>query len=85
MSKGIILLTGGQIKAGRALARMDQSALSAASGISVPTIKRLEGMSGPISANTNTETALRKALTEAGVIFIDENGEGPGVRLRKGG
>jgi hypothetical protein len=28
-------------------------------------------------------TAIRAALEAAGVIFIDENGEGPGVRLRK--
>ncbi len=26
---------------------------------------------------------IRRALEEAGIIFIDENGEGPGVRLRK--
>jgi transcriptional regulator with XRE-family HTH domain len=27
---------------------------------------------------------VRRALESAGVIFVDENGEGPGVRLRKG-
>ena len=31
------------------------------------------------------ETALRQALEAAGVEFIDENGGGPGVRLRKSG
>ena len=31
----------------------------------------------------NNLTAIRTALEEAGVIFINENGEGPGVRLRK--
>ena len=30
-----------------------------------------------------TLQAVRSALEAAGVIFIDENGEGPGVRLRK--
>jgi hypothetical protein len=30
-------------------------------------------------------TVIRAALESAGVIFVDENGEGPGVRLRKGG
>jgi hypothetical protein len=29
------------------------------------------------------ELALRRALDSAGVEFIDENGGGPGVRLRK--
>jgi transcriptional regulator with XRE-family HTH domain len=77
------MLTGEQIRAARALARMDQIKLAAAAGLSLPTIKRLEKMEGPISANTNTETALRRAFGDHGVIFIDENGEGPGVRLRK--
>ena len=62
---------------------MEQIALAEASGVSVATIKRLESLSGPVSANTGTVAALEKALTTAGVIFIDENGEGPGVRLRK--
>lgn len=62
---------------------MDQSELAAAAGISVPTVKRLEAMTGPITANTTTEAAIRRALGEAGVIIIDENGEGPGVRMRK--
>lgn len=77
------MLTGEQIRAARALTRMEQASLADASGISLPTIKRLEKMVGPISANTGTETALKKALEGAGVIFIEENGEGPGVRLRK--
>lgn len=77
------MLTGEQIRAARALLRMDQSALALASGVSLPTIKRLEAIAGPISANTTTEAALRRALTDAGAILIDENGEGPGVRLKK--
>ena len=76
------MITGEQIRAARALARIEQSALAAASGISLATIKRLEKVVGPISANTRTEAALRRALGDS-VIFIDENGEGPGVRLRK--
>ena len=56
-----------------------------ASGVSLDTIKRVERMRGPIAANTSTEAAIRKALEAAGVILIDENGDGPGVRLRKAG
>jgi transcriptional regulator with XRE-family HTH domain len=77
------MLTGEQIRAARALARLEQTDLAKASGISVPTIKRLEMLRGPISANTGTEAAIRKAFLEAGVIFIDEDGDGPGVRLKK--
>jgi DNA-binding XRE family transcriptional regulator len=77
------MLTGEQIRGGRAIARMEQSELARAAKVSLETVKRLEKTRGPISANTGTETAIRRALGEAGVIFIDENGEGPGVRLRK--
>ena len=36
-----------------------------------------------MAAHLSTVAALRKALETAGIIFIDENGGGPGVRLRK--
>lgn len=77
------MLTGEQIRAARALVRMEQTQLATAADISVETVKRLERTEGPISANTTTEAAIRRAFSEAGVIFLDENGEGPGVRLRK--
>lgn len=67
--------------AARALARMDQVSLSAASGLSEPRIKRLEKMVGPITATARTEAAIRKAFSEVGVVFIDPDAEGPGVRL----
>ena len=76
------MLTGEQLKAARALVRMEMKAVAEAAG-SFDTVKRLEMFRGPISANTNTEAALRRAFRDVGVIFIDENGDGPGVRLRK--
>lgn len=51
------------------------------SKVSVPTIKRLEPISGPIKANKVTIDALQRALEQAGVEFIPENGGGVGVRL----
>jgi len=32
---------------------------------------------------TANNLAVRRALEDAGIVFIDENGGGPGVRLRK--
>ena len=77
------MLTGEQIRAARGLARLDQAQLAQLSELSLPTIKRLEKAVGPIGANVSTESAIRRAFDGVGVIFIDENGEGPGVRLRK--
>jgi len=57
--------------------------LAEKSGVSSATIRRLEAMDGIVSANVTTLRALEAALEATGVIFIDENGQGPGVRLRK--
>ena len=46
-------------------------------------IKRIEGKSGPAPSYASTITAIQQALEQAGVIFVAENGDGPGVRLRK--
>ena len=43
----------------------------------------LSSKPGIMAAHMSTVEALRKALEAAGVEFIDENGGGPGVRLRK--
>jgi len=50
--------------------------------VSLPTVKRLESKPGIMAAHASTVAALRKALEAAGIEFIDENGGGPGVRLR---
>ena len=77
-------MTAEQLRAARAMLRMDQSALAAASGVSVETIKRLEVMKGQLSeTRVATINAIRAALEKAGVEFIAENGGGAGVRLKK--
>jgi len=77
------VLTSEVIRAARALLRWDQSNLAKASSISLPTIKHLESKPGALEAHTSTVAALTCALENAGIQFIDENGGGPGVRLRK--
>ncbi len=57
--------------------------LAAASVISYPTIARLETKDGPIGGRGSTAIAIRTALESAGAEFIEENGGGPGVRLKK--
>jgi DNA-binding XRE family transcriptional regulator len=72
-----------QLKAARALLAWSQEALAAAADVSIPTIKRLEAQDGPLGGRNETGTKIRSALESAGIEFIDENGGGPGVRLRK--
>jgi transcriptional regulator with XRE-family HTH domain len=76
-------LTGRQIAAGRTLAGISQADLAIAASVSVPTLRRMEASEGPASGLTNNVAAVRRALESAGVIFVAENGDGPGVRLRK--
>ena len=72
-----------QVKAARALLAWSQERLASAAEISIPTVKRLEAQDGPLGGRSETGTKIRRALEGAGVEFIDENGGGPGVRLRK--
>jgi len=54
--------------------------LAEAAQVSTSTVTRLEAGE---ELKPRTVDALQRVLEAAGVIFIDENGEGPGVRLRK--
>ena len=76
-------LTSEQVRAARALLRWEQRDLAEASGVSLPSVKRLETQPGALAAHERTIVELRKALERAGIEFIAENGGGPGVRLRK--
>jgi hypothetical protein len=53
------------------------------SSLGVNTIRRAEATDHATSLTVANDLAIRRALESAGVEFIDENGGGPGVRLRK--
>ena len=76
-------LTSAQIRAARALVRWRAEDLAAKSGVSVATIRRAELTDEKTAMTAANDAAVRLALESAGVEFIDENGGGPGVRLRK--
>lgn len=79
----IEILSIRQVKAARALLAWSQNDLAQASGVSYPTIARLEKDDGPLKGRATTAAAIRTALEAAGVEFIAENGGGAGVRLKK--
>jgi hypothetical protein len=76
-------ISSAQLRAARALLRWSALDLAKASKVGVATIRRVEIIEGEIPVTAANEGALRAALESAGVEFIDENGGGPGVRLRK--
>ena len=52
------------------------------SQLGIATIKRMEGERGPLRSSAGNVMKAQQALEDAGVIFIDADEEGPGVRLK---
>ena len=77
------MISAAQIRAARGLIGWSQVTLAQSSGLSLPTIKRMEGKIGPGRSSAENVSAIIRALEAAGVEFIASNGGGPGVRLRK--
>ena len=73
-------MIGAQCRAGRGLINMSIEELAARAGVATDTIVRFEN---GVALHQRTGIAIREALEAAGVVFIDKNGGGPGVRLRK--
>ena len=77
------MLIAEQLRAARGLLGWSQSQLAEAAGLSLPTIKRMEGPKGPGHSSAANVAAVTRALEAAGVAFIQENGGGAGVRLAR--
>jgi transcriptional regulator with XRE-family HTH domain len=78
-----VSITIRQVKAARALLGWSQEQLAKNANVSIPTIKRLESQEGFLGGRANTAQKIGTSLEKAGVVFIDENGGGAGVRLKK--
>jgi hypothetical protein len=79
------VLTSAQIRAARGLVRWSAEDLAREARLGLATIRRAEQSEKETSLTAANDFAVRQALEAAGVEFIDENGGGPGVRLRKSG
>jgi transcriptional regulator with XRE-family HTH domain len=81
------MLTAAQLRAARALIGLDQKTLAERSGVSLPTIQRMEASDGNVRGNVDTLIKVVAALEAAGVELIGEHarsdGVGRGVRLRR--
>jgi transcriptional regulator with XRE-family HTH domain len=80
------MISSGQLRAARALLGIDQRKLAEISGLSVPTIQRMEASDGVIRGNVDSLMKLVGALDAAGIELIGEstvsNGGGRGIRLK---
>jgi len=75
------MLSSGQIRAARALLRWTADDLAKESVIGVATIRRLELQDGVPKTNTNTLVLIKKAFEGAGIEFIGDPDNSPGLRL----
>lgn len=80
------MITGPQMRAARALLGIDQKTLAELSGLSVPTIQRMEASTGNVRGVIDSLTKVVAALEQAGIELIGEGApstaEGRGVRLK---
>jgi predicted transcriptional regulator len=75
------MITPEQSRAARGLLDWNQQDLAKEAGVGIVTVHQLEaGTSQPRRA---TLQVIKRAFEKAGVEFIDENGGGAGVRLKR--
>ena len=79
------MITDAQMRAARALLAIDQRQLAELTGLSLPTIQRMEASRGVVRGNVDSLMKLVTALHDAGIELIAEgaasSGSGRGVRL----
>jgi transcriptional regulator with XRE-family HTH domain len=80
------MITGAQMRAARALLGIDQRELALRSGLSLPTIQRMEASDGVVRGNVDSLMKLVDALAANGIELIGDgaasSGGGRGVRLK---
>ncbi len=80
------MMTAAQMRAARALLGIDQKTLAELSGVSLPTIQRMESSDGMVRGIVDSLTKVIEALDRAGIVLIGEQAASPaggrGVRLK---
>ena len=81
------MITAAQMRAARALLRIDQRGLAQRAGLSLPTVQRMEASGGVVRGNVDSLMKLVEALGAAGIELIGEGATssdgGRGVRLKR--
>ena len=77
------MLTGAQIRMARGYLKWSVRILAEKTNLGDSTIQRMEAAEGVPSASAKNLAVVQSVLEKAGIEFLDENGGGPGMRLRK--
>lgn len=70
-----------QIRAARGLVGWPARILADQAGVHITTVQRIERARGVLRGSNKTLEKIRRALEGAGVVFVGDDNEGPGVRL----
>src|SRR3954462_1193290 len=85
-NQGGPMITAAQLRAARGLLGIDQRRLAELSGLSVPTIQRMEASESMVRGNVDSLVKLITAFDAAGIEMINEgassHSQGRGVRLK---
>ncbi|MCC5641297.1 helix-turn-helix domain-containing protein, partial [Nostoc sp. CHAB 5844] len=81
--QGWMLVKPAQVRMARAALRWSLEDLARAAGVHRNTITNFENER--YAGSPDALSSIQMALENAGIIFVAENGEGPGVRMRKQG
>ena len=79
-----MLVSGPQLRAGRAAAGITRAALAERAGVGVTTVQRLETAPGRLRVTAVTRDSLEAALARHGVQFVEHDGV-PGITVRPRG
>jgi transcriptional regulator with XRE-family HTH domain len=83
------MITAAQMRAARALLGIDQRQLAELSGVSLPTIQRMEASEGNVRGVVDTLTKVVEAFDRAGIELIGDGAVsragGRGVRFKQAG
>jgi len=81
------MMSAAQLRAARALLGIDQQKLADLSGVSLPTIQRMEASQGNVRGVVETLTKVVEALNAAGIELLGDNAKsdagGRGVRFKE--
>lgn len=77
------MITGVQIRSGRAALRWTAAQVASAAGVGVQTVVRLEAHDGVPPSRSSSLMAIRGAMEAAGIEFIGTPDDGPGIRIRQ--
>ena len=76
-------ITGAQVRAARALLRWSAEDLAMKSRVGVATIRRAEARDALLAVTAANADAIQRALEAGGVVFVQGNGGGVGVRMQR--